>query len=126
MAGAFSQRAQFLAWASRVPLNDDFGRQPLAEQTHQLQAVKGAAAAKTAFDFFTGRGYTKEQAAGIVGNLVHESGLDPNAIGDRGTSIGLAQFHNERADALKAFAASKGKSPNDFQTQLEFIDQELH
>ncbi len=30
-----------------------------------------------AFNFFAANGYTKEQSAGIVGNLIHESGVEP-------------------------------------------------
>jgi hypothetical protein len=104
---------------------DEFNKLPAAERAAQLNAVRGQAAAKTAYDFFTGRGYTPAQASGIVGNLIHESGLDPGAIGDQGTSVGLAQFHNERATALRDFAKSRGTSPGDFNTQLEFIDKEL-
>jgi hypothetical protein len=110
----------------RKPLNDDFGRQPLSAQTRQLTALQGANAAAAAHRFFLGKGYTPEQAAGIVGNLVHESGMDSAAAGDAGTSGGLAQFHNERLTALRAYAASVGKPATDFQTQLEFIDKELH
>lgn len=29
------------------------------------------------FNYFVGRGYTKEQAAGILGNMIHESGVEP-------------------------------------------------
>src|SRR5580658_5394526 len=32
---------------------------------------------KIAFDFFVGKGLSKDQAAGIVGNLDQESGMDP-------------------------------------------------
>jgi hypothetical protein len=110
----------------RKPLNDDFGRQPLATQTQQLTALQGANAAAAAHRFFVGKGYTPEQSAGIVGNLVHESGMNPSSSGDAGTSGGLAQFHNERLTALKTYAASQGKPATDFQTQLEFIDRELH
>jgi hypothetical protein len=110
----------------RKPLNDDFGRQPLATQTQQLTALQGANAAAAAHKFFIGKGYTPEQSAGIVGNLVHESGMQPNAVGDAGTSGGLAQFHNERLTALRNYAKSVGKPATDFNTQLEFIDRELH
>lgn len=106
-------------------LHDDFGRLPLGQQTQELNSIKGAAAAKAAYQFFTGKGYRPEEAAGIVGNLIHESGMNPTLPGDNGTSAGLAQFHNERLTALKQFAASRGKPATDFQTQLEFIDQEL-
>lgn len=30
-----------------------------------------------AFNYFASNGYTKEQAAGIVGNMIHESGVEP-------------------------------------------------
>lgn len=107
-------------------LHDDFGRMPLASQAQELNTIRGATAAKSAYQFFTGKGYTPEQASGIVGNLIHESGMNPTAMGDAGTSGGLAQFHNERLTNLKAYAASQGKPASDFQTQLEFIDKELH
>ncbi|KJC35651.1 hypothetical protein UP09_30985 [Bradyrhizobium sp. LTSP885] len=125
-AGDPGSAARVYAWAARKPLNDSFGQQPLAEQTKQLAALHGVNAAAAAYSFFVGKGYTQEQAAGIVGNLVHESGLDPAASGDNGTSGGLAQFHNERLKALQAFAAERGKPATDFQTQLEFVDHELH
>ena len=118
--------AQVDAYFAHKSLNDDYGRQPLADQTDQLNAIRGSVAAKSAYQFFKGRGYSDAQAAGIVGNLAHESGLNPAAGGDAGTSGGLAQFHNERLTALKAYAASVGKPSTDFQTQLEFIDKELH
>jgi len=124
-AGDQGGAARLYAAFARKPLNDAFGQQPLAVQTQQLNAVRGQAAAKSAFDFFKSRGYTDAQSAGIVGNLIHESGLDPGAVGDAGTSVGLAQFHNERAVALAQFASERGTSPGDFQTQLEFIDKEL-
>jgi hypothetical protein len=118
--------AMVYATFAHKDLHDDHGRLPLWQQTQDLSAIQGAAAARSAFLFFTGRGYTAEQASGIVGNLVHESGMNPTAMGDGGTSGGLAQFHNERLANLKTYAASVGKPASDFQTQLEFIDRELH
>jgi hypothetical protein len=35
--------ARLYAWAARAPLNDDFGRQPLAEQTRQLAGIRAPA-----------------------------------------------------------------------------------
>lgn len=103
---------------------------PLPQQIAALHNLNGmrdtSAAAGDAMNFFTGRGYSKEQAAGIVGNLIQESGLNPNTIHDNGTGLGIAGHRLERLDAMKAYAASKGKPVNDFQTQLEFIDQELN
>lgn len=82
--------------------------------------------AKSAMQFFQGRGYTKEQAAGIVGNLSHESDFKTSASGDNGTAFGIAQWRGDRLEGLKTYAASKGKPTTDFQTQLEYVDQELN
>jgi hypothetical protein len=46
---------------------------------------------KHAIKYFTDQGLTREQAAGIVGNLHAESGLNTTALGDSKTSFGLAQ-----------------------------------
>jgi hypothetical protein len=85
-----------------------------------------------AMQYFQSKGWTPAQAAGIVGNLVHESGgkLDPNAINpgdgsDGSNSIGIGQWNAERATALKQFAASQGKPANDYGTQLAFVQHEF-
>lgn len=70
-------------------------------------------------------GFTASAAAGVVGNLVQESGLRTDAIGDNGTSGGLAQWHNERWEALKRFAAARGKDWTDLDTQIEFLAEEI-
>lgn len=107
-------------------LHDDHGRLPLSKQTSDLYTLTGAAAAKQGFQRLTGLGYSKVAAAGIMGNTAHESGINPFSIGDNGTSLGLAQFHNERLTALRKFAAERGKPATDFDTQIDFIDHELH
>lgn len=85
-----------------------------------------------AMQFFTGRGRSREVAAGIVGNLAFESGgrLDPNAINrgdgaDGSDSIGIGQWNGSRAVALKEFARAQGKPWNDLATQLAFVDHEM-
>jgi hypothetical protein len=84
-----------------------------------------------AYEYFRSIGYTDAQAAGMVGNLTNESALNPNAINrgdgtDGSDSIGIAQWNSSRADELKKFAASRGTTYNDFETQLAFVDHELH
>lgn len=125
-AGDPGLSSRVYATFARKPLNDDFGRLPAAERAQGINAIVGANATKDATQFFIDKGYSRAAAAGIAGNLAHESGVDPTAVGDSGTSVGLAQFHNERATALRAYAASVGKPATDFRTQLEFIDKELH
>jgi hypothetical protein len=71
------------------------------------------------------RGYTPEQIAGILGTLQVESGLRADAIGDNGTSFGLAQWHNDRWKGLKRHAAKMGLDPSDTLAQIDFLDWEL-
>ncbi len=77
--------------------------------------------------FFIDHGYSVVQAAGIVGNLVQESGLDPavHQIGGGG-GFGLAQWtYPARKRMLTEFAKERGVDFTDFQMQLEFIAYEL-
>jgi len=82
--------------------------------------------AKEAFDFFVGKGYTKEAAAGIVANLQAESGphLNPKALGDDGKAKGIAQWQEARQ---KTFKEVVGKDVFDAsrQEQLGHVDYEL-
>lgn len=76
------------------------------------------------------RGLTDIQAAGIVGNLMQESSLNPLARNrgdgtDGSDSIGIGQWNGDRARALQAFAAKNGTSPDDIATQLDFLVEEL-
>ena len=80
---------------------------------------------KRAMDFFESKGLKSHQAAGIVGNFMHESSLNEQALGDNGTSYGLGQWHNSRWDQLKKYAKNKGKDYSDFDIQLEFAWNEL-
>jgi tape measure domain-containing protein len=79
------------------------------------------------FNFFKSKGFTNEQSAGWVGNLKHESGLDPARYQEGGgPGRGLAQWEvGGRFEELKKFAAARGKSWDDLQVQLDFIWEEL-
>lgn len=108
---------------------------------------------KQIFDFFVEKGLTRAGAAGVVGNLIHESGLRADnlqntherSLGmtdqqyteavDNGrynnftydaAGYGLAQwtFHS-RKSALLQFAKSRGVSIADYAMQLDFLMTEL-
>lgn len=84
----------------------------------------------TAMGYFQSRGWTKEQAAGIVGNLLAESTLNTGARNggdgaDGSDSIGIAQWNSDRAKRLKEFAALNRADWKDFGIQLAFVDHEL-
>lgn len=82
--------------------------------------------AAIAFDFFIGKGLKDFQAAGVIGNLQIESGMDPtiHQIGG-GPGIGIAQWGPPRWKNLNDFASASGSDPWALATQLEFIWHEL-
>jgi lambda family phage tail tape measure protein len=91
----------------------------------QSPAAQIANALKTAL------GLTDAQAAGIVGNLMRESGLNPRvneggAVGlPRGVGgYGLAQWTGSRQTDLVRFAGGRGQA-GDMATQLRFMVSEL-
>lgn len=59
-------------------------------------------------------------AAGLVGGFGAESGYQPGAVGDAGTSAGLGQWHGDRRQNLVAFASKYGASPTDPNIQKQF------
>lgn len=75
-------------------------------------------------DFFQSRGWSKEQAAGIVGNLEHESGFDIKIVGDGGKAIGIAQWHPDRRKTFERIF-KKPFSQSTLEDQAAFVDWEL-
>lgn len=74
--------------------------------------------AQTAFNYFKGKGFTDQQAAGIVGNLMTESyaQIDPNAYNPAGGGMGaygIAQFRGSRLKGLLDFAGQQGDTSMD-------------
>ena len=67
-------------------------------------------------------GYTKANASGIAGNLFVESSYNPLAVGDNGTSFGLAQWHKSRWEKLNQWAKQNNKNPNTFKGQIDYLD----
>lgn len=79
-----------------------------------------------AMSFFQSKGWTKEQSAGIVGNLQVESGknLKTNAVGDNGQAYGIAQWHPDRQAKFQQVMGIPIRQSN-FKQQLEFVQWEL-
>lgn len=77
-----------------------------------------------AIAFFRSMEWSQAQAAGIVANLSHESGMNPLAVGDNGQAFGIAQWHPDRQANFKKWA---GKDIRDstLQDQLGFVQYEL-
>ncbi|MDW9547734.1 phage tail tip lysozyme [Sinorhizobium meliloti] len=101
------------------------------EAISQLSAPSGSNVGRV-YQRLISKGWAPHQAAGIVGNLMAESGRglntqarNPGDGSDGSDSIGLAQWNGNRAKALKQFAAAQGKDWHDIDVQADFIDHEL-
>jgi len=80
---------------------------------------------KKVITFLKNKGLTTSQAAGVAGNIAVESQFNPKAVGDNGTSYGIAQWHNERWDNLKRWCLKNSYDSNSIQGQLEYLWWEL-
>jgi len=83
-----------------------------------------------AYGYLKSLGYTDVGAAGIVGHLDWESGLDTRKEHDGGTGIGIAGWRDPkpgrgRKTDLMNFAKERGIDPFAMKTQLDFLDHEL-
>lgn len=72
--------------------------------------------------YFTDKGLTRNQARGIYGNLMQESGGSHTATNSRSGAYGLAQWLGSRKDKL---LETYGSNPSERQ-QLDFIWHELN
>jgi GH24 family phage-related lysozyme (muramidase)/uncharacterized protein (DUF2345 family) len=89
-------------------------------------AVQGARA-QQAFDYFVGQGWSREQAAGIVGNLIQESNLNPTALNSRENAQGIAQWTPSGGrQATVARFLGKSVLQASFEEQLIAIQWELN
>ncbi len=65
------------------------------------------------------------QSAGIIGNLIQESGVDPTIVQPNGVGHGIAQWSkNERWQDLIKFA--NGRDPKSLDVQLDFLWHEMN
>lgn len=101
-------------------------------------ANKGRDLGKFIWDYLLQVGYTESSAAGIMGNLMVESGLDPRRVQGRGwqtadevkvdgnTGYGLCQWtYDARQQGLADFAKSYNKKSSDLVVQLDYMMKEV-
>jgi arabinan endo-1,5-alpha-L-arabinosidase len=96
-----------------------------------LNPDAGGSNAEKLFVFLVSKGLTAVQAAGIVGNVMQESGggtfnIDPNALNPSSGAFGIAQWYAGRKTALTNYANSQNKPVNDLGMQMDFFWKELN
>lgn len=75
-------------------------------------------------DYFVKKGWSREQAAGIVANLQQESNFDTGAVGDGGKAYGVAQWHGDRQAEFRKWSG-KDIRGSTLEDQLGFVHYEM-
>ena len=88
----------------------------------------GSANAEKVWTGLKAQGFTDESAAGILGNLQQESGIEPTRKqGGGGPGRGIMQWTvNQRWATLTSWAQGKNMNPEDLDTQFQFMVKEMH
>lgn len=91
--------------------------------TEPVKAKPVTSNAKYAYNYLNQKGLPSHVSAGIVGNLMKESGVNPaSRDGDsRGGIGGIAQWDPSRSRGLMQYSQSTGRSPKELETQLDFV-----
>lgn len=139
---AYGQIKEQYGLSSDIDTNDETGQnnenteevvaeQPVEETKKEDVKVtsRGATEKRTneniVWDYLLDAGYSEVQAAGIIGNMWQESGVNPSRHESNGIGFGLVQWSFGRRQQLESYASSKGKSASDIYVQLEFLVKEL-
>ena len=78
------------------------------------------------FDYLTEELMLSNAAAcGVLANIEHESNFQPTIYGDKGTSYGLCQWHNERFTALRGYCSAIGLDYRTVEGQMAYLKYEL-
>jgi len=109
------------------------GAKPTSEEVlpEGAPSLIGNTNAEKVFNYLVGYGFTEQAAAGIIGNLMQESGVNPMSKqlgGGPGRGImqwGTGPGSGGRWDALVAWATSSGKDPWKLDTQVEWMMKEM-
>jgi hypothetical protein len=115
------------AGAARPPSLLDMSNvpSPLSEQVPKLSA-DGTVDPRYVYSYFLNRGFNTAQAAALVGNMMQESyGLKPDAVNPKENAHGFLSWRLDRWPDLQKFAAARGTSPDDVNTQLDFMIHEM-
>lgn len=126
--GVVSVGAAALSWLFTGEAKADetgSGKGGIIGAARTVAARKARSGAQSDIDYFMSKGWSREQAAGIVANIEYESAGDPHGVpGDGGKAYGLAQWHADRqADFAARYGHDIRKSTR--AEQMDFINFEL-
>lgn len=107
------------------PVAEDVKRDPyLSSWIPSQPKRKTSDTARYAYNYLNEKGIPKHVSAGIVGNLMKESNLNPTVVerGNTGNGRGIAQWDvRNRWKDLQNYAKSNNQDHTSLETQLDFI-----
>ena len=78
------------------------------------------------FDYLTAQmGLNEAAACGVLANIEIESGFNPHAGGDEGTSYGICQWHASRFTRLRNYCSDRDLDYTTLYGQLCYLNYEL-
>ena len=90
------------------------------------EPLEQMAVEREVYAFLTGElGLTTAAACGVLANIEHERSFRPTVVGDKGTSYGLCQWHNERFTALRGYCNALGLDYRTVDGQMAYLRYEL-
>lgn len=89
--------------------------------------VSGKGNRAKVWNMLMGQGFSQAAAAGIIGNLMQESGVDPNSNqGGGGPGRGIMQWTvNERWASMQSWAKKRNMNTRDLDTQVQWMLKEM-
>lgn len=102
------------------------------KESSSFGQISGNTVKEQVWNYLTSAGFTDEAAAGVMGNMEAESGVDPTCIqsGGAGPAAGICQWENYNTKSgrwkeVYDLATNRGKDWTDLQCQLDFLMTEL-
>ena len=115
------------AYSDKKDTKGQSATETTGDEIHGSSKIPETSNAAKAWNILRGRGYSAAAAAGILGNLDAESGVNPTILQNgRGPGTGIAQWENPgRWPILLRWARNSNKNPWAVETQVEFILYDL-
>lgn len=88
--------------------------------------MSGSDNIEKAWNFYKKQGFSDEAIAGILGNFMHESGMQPDIVEiGNGVGYGLAQWSYTRREDLSRYATENNLEVGSLTAQLNFSLYEM-
>ena len=108
---------------------EEFVEKPKAStKKTTTKKISKSKAMQIVWDSMRAKGWSEEVCAGILGNIIAESNVNPYAGGDGGTSYGLCQWHKGRKYKMLTFNDKNYNTTDNrppIEHQIDYLKYEL-